>query len=207
MGRNEVDAILLEVVIAAIAVIGPIADEMLGFSLEHVEIETELDQGDFVIIRGVRADRKWQPVPIHNRENLHALPAFREAHGFPATLRGGEGGVDEALALINRAFFPQRIGQLGQDLPQHLLLTPLLEPTMDGFVIQIALGEQIPLRAGIQNPEHRFQHRPIGDGLPPRTGIRDVLFGKVFTNPLPVIVPQPQHARTYTAGHSCRQLF
>ncbi len=59
----------------------------------------------------------------------------------------------------------------------------------------------------VQNPEHGVQHRPGGDGLPPRTGIRDVLFGKMFVNPLPLIVPQPQHARTYTDGNSGRQLF
>jgi hypothetical protein len=103
MGRNEVDTLLLEVGIEAVAVVRPIADEMFGFGLEHVEIETELDQGDFVMIRGVRAGREGQSVPIHNCKNLHALPTFREAHRVPAAPRGRKGGVDEALALVNRA--------------------------------------------------------------------------------------------------------
>lgn len=38
---------------------------------------------------------------------------------------------------------------------------------MDGFVIGIALRQQVPLRAGVQNPEYGFQHRSGGDGLTP----------------------------------------
>jgi hypothetical protein len=207
MGRNTVDAILLEVVIEAIAVIRPIANEMLGFRLQHVEVETELDQGHFMMIRRMPTDGEGESVPIHTRKNLHAFPAFREAHVVPAALRGRKGGIDETLALVNRAFVPQRIGQLREDLPQHLLLTPLLESAMHRLVVGIALRQEVPLRARIQNPEHRFQDRPGGDGLPLRTGIRDLLFRKVFANPLPLIVAQPQHARTYTDGSSCRQLF
>lgn len=48
---NQVHADLFEVVIEHIAVIGSIADEILRFGLKHVEIETELNQGDFVMIR------------------------------------------------------------------------------------------------------------------------------------------------------------
>ena len=169
-----------------VAVVRSITNQVLGFGLQHVEVETELDQGDFVMIRRGRTDREGQPMPIHNRQDFHALPAFRETHVVSATLRGCKGGVDEALALVERAFLAQRIGQLREDLPQHLPLTPLLEPTMDGFVVGIALREQVPLGPAVQNPEHRFQHRPGGNGLPPRTGVRDVLFRKVFANPAPI---------------------
>lgn len=100
MGRNEVDAILLEVIIESVVVIGPIANEMLGVGLQYIEIETELDQGDFVMIRRVRTDGEGEPVSIHNRENLHALPAFCEAHSIPAPLRGRKGGIDE----LSRSF-------------------------------------------------------------------------------------------------------
>ena len=144
---------------------------------------------------------------IYNRENLHAPAAFREPHGLAPTFGRGKCRVDETLAFIDGSFVAQCGGQVGQHLPQNLLLTPLLEPTMDRFIIRIALRQEVPLGPGIQNLEHRVQHRSGGDGLPPRTGIRDVLFGKVFANPLPLIVAQPQHAGTYRVGSSCRQLF
>ncbi len=74
---NQVHTVLLEVVIESIAVIGPIADEMLEFGLEHVEIKTGLDQGDFMMSRRVRTDGEGEPVSIHNRANLQALTLYR----------------------------------------------------------------------------------------------------------------------------------
>ena len=207
MGRDHVDAVLFEVVIEAIAVIRPIANEMLGFRFQHVEVETELDQGDFMMMRRMRTDREGQPVPIHNRENLHAFPAFREAHGVPAALGRRKGGIDEAFALVHHAFFPQRIGQLREDLPQHLPLAPLLESAMHRLVVGIALRQEVPLRARIQNPEHGLQDRSCGDGLPPRSRIRDMLFRKVLPNPLPLIVAQAKHVRAYRDESAGRQLF
>jgi hypothetical protein len=43
MRSNNVDAVVFEVLIEAIAVRGPVANEMLGFRLQHVEVETELN--------------------------------------------------------------------------------------------------------------------------------------------------------------------
>jgi len=37
MGRNQIHAVLLEVVIQPIAVIGTVADEMLGLGLQHID--------------------------------------------------------------------------------------------------------------------------------------------------------------------------
>ena len=48
--RNHVDPVVLEVVIEPVAIVGPIADEMFGLGLQHVEVETELDQRDFMMI-------------------------------------------------------------------------------------------------------------------------------------------------------------
>lgn len=61
MRGNEVHAILLEVVIEPIAVIGPIADEMLRLGLQHVEVEGQLDQGDFVMVGCMRTDGEGSP--------------------------------------------------------------------------------------------------------------------------------------------------
>jgi len=60
-------------------------------------------------------------VTIHNREDFHAFAAFGEVHGIPA-LGCGKRGIDEARALVERAFVAQRIGQLREDLSQPLQL-------------------------------------------------------------------------------------
>ena len=143
-----------------------------------------------MMIGRMRTDRERQPVAIHNREDFHAFAAFGEAHGVAAALRGRKGGVDEALTLVERPFFAQRIGQLSKDLTQHLTLTPVLEPAMDGFVIRIALGQQVPLRACVQNPEHRLQDGPRWHGLAARATVRDVLFGESLPNPFPLVITQ-----------------
>ncbi len=107
---------------------------------------------------------------IHNRENLHALAAFGEAYRVSLALGCGKRGIDETLALINGAFVAQRVNQLGEDLAQHILVTPLLESSMDGFVVGIALWREVPLRPGVRNPEHCFQDRLGWDGMGLRPG-------------------------------------
>ena len=118
-----------------------------------------------MIIRGMRTDREGKPMPIHNRENLHALATFREAHHVAASFDRHESGIDETLLFIDRTFVVQRVRRLGQHLTKDLLLTPLLKSTMNRFVIRVALGQEIPLRPSVQNPEHGFQDGPAGDGF------------------------------------------
>ena len=48
MRGNHVHPVLLEVVIEPITVIRAIANEMFGLGLQHVEVETELHQGDLL---------------------------------------------------------------------------------------------------------------------------------------------------------------
>ena len=82
MRCDHVDAVLLEILIEPIAVIGAIANEILRLGLQHVEVETELHQGDFMMICRVRTDREWQPMPINNCQDFHAFAAFGEADGL-----------------------------------------------------------------------------------------------------------------------------
>lgn len=148
-----------------------------------------------------------EAMPIHNRQDFHAFAAFGQSHGVPAALRGRKGGIDEALTFVDRPFVAQRIRQLGEDVPQHLPVAPLLEPTMDGFVVGIALREQVPLRASVQNPEHGLQDRAGGHGFAAGAAVRDVLFREVLPNPFPLIVAQAKHDRAYRHECSGRQLF
>ena len=53
---------------------------------------------------------------------------------------------------------------------------------------------------GIRNPAHRLQDRPSRDRFTARATIRDVFFGKVPPDPLPLVVTQAQHDKTYREG-------
>ena len=130
---------------------------------------------------------------------------FREPHGLAAALGRRKRGIDETLSFIERPFVAQRVGQLSQHLAQDLVVTPLLESAMDGFVIRVALRQEVPLGAGVQNPEYGLQDRPGWDRLTTGSTVRHVLFGKLVSNPFPLIVAQSQHGSTYTDLPSCCQ--
>jgi hypothetical protein len=58
---------------------------------------------------------------------------------------------------------------------------------MEGVVVGVALRQELPLRAGIQNAEYGLQDRSCRNRLVAGAAIRDVLFSKVFANPFPFI--------------------
>lgn len=121
MRGDHVDAVPLEIVIDPLTVIRAITTEMLGLGFEHGEIETELDQRDLMMIRRMRTHEEEQSMPIHHRQNLHALATFGEPDSLAAALGSRTRRVNEALALIYRPFFTERIRQLGENLAQHLV--------------------------------------------------------------------------------------
>ena len=120
---------------------------------------------------------------LSEAQGFHAFAAFREPPDLAAALRSGTRHIDETLAFVDRAFLTQRIGQLGENVTQHLSLIPLLKLAMDGFVVGIALGQHVPLCTGVQNPEHRLQDVAGGHRLAPRSAVRNVLFGEMLPNP------------------------
>lgn len=61
-------------------------------------------------------------------------------------------GINETLSFIDRPVVTQHVRQLGQHFALDRLLAALMETAMDGFVIRLALREELPLRAGVQNP-------------------------------------------------------
>ncbi|MCE3224090.1 MAG: hypothetical protein K0S58_2270 [Nitrospira sp.] len=96
--------------IESIAVIGAIADEMLRLGLQHVEIETELDQRDLVMIRGMRTDREGEAMAIHNGEDFHALAAFVSPTASPPPLAAANVASMKlsrsSIALLHAAYWP-----------------------------------------------------------------------------------------------------
>src|SRR5581483_4105971 len=85
-----------------------------------------------------------------------------------------------------------------RDVAQDLAFAPRLKAAMPRFVIGIARRQQVPLRAGVQNPQHGFQDRAGGHRLAARTTVRDVFLGNRVPNPFPLVVAQSKHARPYT---------
>ena len=130
---------------------------------------------------------------IHNRQDFHTFPPAGGTDALATALGHGKCCINEALALVDGAFFAQRIGELRENLAQHLAFTPLLEPAMHGLVIGIALREQVPLGAGVQNPEHRFQDGPRRHRFATGPAFRDVFLRKVLPDAVPLVVAQTQH--------------
>src|SRR5690242_16866494 len=65
---------------------------------------------------------------------------------------------------------------------------------MHRFVIRIALRQHMPLRASVEYPEHGLKNLTRRDRFAARTSARNVLFGKVVPNPLPLQIAQPNHS-------------
>jgi hypothetical protein len=144
---------------------------------------------------------------LHNRENLAPCATAGFPNSVAAALGRGNGRIDEALALVERTFLAQRIRQLRENLAQDLALAPLLKPAMHRVVVGVALGQQVPLRARVQNPQDGLQDGAGGYGLATRATLWDVLLGKMLPNSFPLFVAQPQHAAHCRSWCSSTQLF
>src|SRR5262249_14411109 len=79
-------------------------------------------------------------------------------HFGSATLGHREGRIDKAFFFVERSTFAKLVGDVRQDSTQYLAAAPRLETTMHRFVVRITLRQHVPLRAGVENPQHRFKH-------------------------------------------------
>jgi hypothetical protein len=102
--------------------------------------------------------------------------------------------VDEAFFLIKRAFVAKLVGDIRQHAPQNLVAAPRLKAPMYRFVVRIALRQHVPLRTGVENPQHCLKHLAGRYRLAARTSIGDMLLRKMFPNALPLFVRQPNHS-------------
>src|SRR6185369_8182393 len=62
----------------------------------HVEIEAQLNQAYFVMVRCMRTDRERQTMTIYNRHDFQAFSSFRRADVRATALRHCKGRVDKA---------------------------------------------------------------------------------------------------------------
>src|ERR1700745_87652 len=202
MRRNHLDAVAAQLLIEWIAVVSAIADQILRLGLDHVEVETELNQTHFVVVGRMRTDRERQAMAVHNRHDFQALSALRRTDLCAAALGHRKGRVDETLFFIQRAALAKLVGDVGQNLAQNLVATPGLEAPMHSFVVRIALRQHVPLRTCVENPQYRFKHMTGRDRLASRTPIGNMLLRKMLPNALPLFVRQPNHFLLYSASAS-----
>jgi len=73
MRRDHINSILPQLFIQLVAVTGAVTNQVVRIRLDHVEVETQLYQGDFMMIRRMRAARQRQPVTVDNRHAFHTL--------------------------------------------------------------------------------------------------------------------------------------
>src|SRR2546423_12578865 len=121
MRRDHLDAFLAQLLIEWIAVVGAIADQILRLGLDHVEVEAQLYQPNFVVIGGMRADRERQSMTIHDCHDFHAFPTLRRSDPRPATLRHYERRIDEAIRFIQGDFSSKVVGYIYLVLPPNFI--------------------------------------------------------------------------------------
>ena len=146
-----------------------------------------------MMICGVRTHRQRQSMTIHYRHDFHAFSTLGWTDLRTSALGHRKGRVDEALFFVQHPFVAKFIGNIRQDSTQNFAVAPRLKPTMHGFVVRIALGQHVPLRASVENPQDCFEHAPRRNRFASRTTIRNVFLRKMIPNALPMLVAEPNH--------------
>ena len=70
---------------------------------DHVEIEAQLNQAYFVVVRCMRTDRERQTMTIYNRHDFQAFSSFCRADVRATALGHCKGRVDKALFFVQHA--------------------------------------------------------------------------------------------------------
>src|SRR5277367_1185944 len=99
-----------------------------------------------------------------------------------------KGRVDEALFFVQHPSVAKFVGNIRQNLTQNFAAAPRLKPTMDGFVVRIALRQHVPLRPCVENPQDCFEYAPRRNRFASRTTIGNVLLRKMVPDALPLLV-------------------
>jgi hypothetical protein len=133
-----------------------------------------------VMVGGVGADRERQAVAIHDRHDFHAFSTLGRSDLGASALRHQESCVDEAFFFVEHAAFSQFVGDVHENAPQNFTAAPGLKAAMNRFVVRIALGEHVPLRAGVEYPKRSLKNLACRDRPAARLPVRNVLFGKVM---------------------------
>src|SRR3954464_6146150 len=101
MRRDHLNALLAQFFVQPIAIVSAVADEVLRLGLDHVEVEAELYQTHFVMVRGMCAHRNRQAVAIYNRHDFQAFTAPYRADLGATTFGHREGRINETFLFVD----------------------------------------------------------------------------------------------------------
>ena len=102
--------------------------------------------------------------------------------------------VDEAFLFVQYATVAKFVGNIRQDPAQNLVAAPSLKSPMHSFVVRIALRQHVPLRTGVENPQHRFKDATCGNRFAARPSVSNVLLRKMIPDTFPFLVREPNHS-------------
>src|SRR5437763_13745331 len=103
MRRDHLNALFSHLFVQPTAIVSAVADEVLTLGLDHVEVEAELYQTHFVMVRGMCAHRNRQAVAIYNRHDFQAFTAPCRADLGATTFGHREGRINETFLFVDRA--------------------------------------------------------------------------------------------------------
>jgi hypothetical protein len=125
----------------------------------------------------------------------HDDPMHKASTTWRVWPRRGAQELPVAVATIALAHTQTEVvGDVHENGAQNCTAAPRLKAAMNRFVVRIALREHVPLRAGVEYPKRPFKNLACRDRPAARPPVRNVFFGKVMANPLPLQIAQPNHS-------------
>ena len=114
-----------------------------------------------MVIRRMGGNGNGQSITVHNSHYFHTLAALRLADPVTTAFGRTEHCIDETLLLIYVSLLTKRIGQIGQNIAQHIASAPLLKASMHRLVVRITLRQYVPLIPRVQDPQHCLKESPF----------------------------------------------
>lgn len=124
---DHLDALLGQVVVEQVAVVGLVADDALGVPGGEHEVKEALHQPGFVGAGAARGHRDGQAAGVHEHHDFHAFSGLGDAEAVAAAAGLAEGRVDEALVEAVAAALLEERPRVAHDALEDALARPALE--------------------------------------------------------------------------------
>jgi len=158
--RDHFYAQLGERFIQSIEIICLIADQSLRLGIGRKKLQGLLHHRGLAHARRIDRDPQRNPLIINHQLNLRAFAFAGEPDGSSAAFGRGEGRIDKALLEVNAASLDQATNNSTQELAESFVLAPELKVVMHRRLRWKGRWQILPLDAGVENEEDRFEDRP-----------------------------------------------
>lgn len=101
---HHINAVLGKFFIKRIGVVGSVTNEFLGHGFDHVKVERQLHQRDFVMVARMSANGKLKSLTVNDFHNLRTLPSL----GFPTPAPPPLAGLNIASIKLSRSSMTPR---------------------------------------------------------------------------------------------------